>query len=169
MAPSTLPTAVSKIIHTKTRNLQLQFTDNLLYRLQDVDKNHQKVQKLKKDVQILARSVFISVLVVFVFTAILNQSLTVGNNTFLYCKNDGKVIWSKGADKGRSDMLTAEHGDVTVKLRPDPDHRYSVLSDLSLLIKNLSLSDSGIYFCNAVPVVNLTVTTLHSKYRETLK
>ncbi|XP_058263463.1 uncharacterized protein LOC131364349 isoform X8 [Hemibagrus wyckioides] len=94
-------------------------------------------------------------------SAILNKSLTEGNNTFLYCENDGKVIWDKGVDEGRSSILTAEHGGVTVKHRPDPDHRYSVLSDLSLLIKRVSLSDSGIYFCNTVPVVNLTVTPLH--------
>ncbi|XP_058263458.1 uncharacterized protein LOC131364349 isoform X3 [Hemibagrus wyckioides] len=96
-------------------------------------------------------------------SAILNKSLTEGNNTFLYCENDGKVIWDKGVDEGRSSILTAEHGGVTVKHRPDPDHRYSVLSDLSLLIKRVSLSDSGIYFCNTVPVVNLTVTPLHIK------
>ncbi|XP_058263462.1 uncharacterized protein LOC131364349 isoform X7 [Hemibagrus wyckioides] len=57
-------------------------------------------------------------------SAILNKSLTEGNNTFLYCENDGKVIWDKGVDEGRSSILTAEHGGVTVKHRPDPDHRY---------------------------------------------
>ncbi|KAG7324654.1 hypothetical protein KOW79_012670 [Hemibagrus wyckioides] len=95
-------------------------------------------------------------------SAVLNQSLTEGSDTFLFCKNDGKVIWGKGVDGQRVDILTAEHGDITVKHRPDPDHRYSVLGDLSLLIKRVSLSDSGIYFCNTVPVVNLTVTPLHS-------
>ncbi|KAG7324651.1 hypothetical protein KOW79_012667 [Hemibagrus wyckioides] len=101
-------------------------------------------------------------------SAVLNQSLTEGNNTFLYCENDGKVIWDKGLDEGRSSILTAEHGDITVKHRPDPDHRYSVLSDLSLLIKRVSPSDSGIYFCNTVPVVNLTVTPLKAVLNQSL-
>lgn len=84
----------------------------------------------------LTITALISVLVVFVFMAILNMSGTEGSVTSLYCGNDGKVIWSKSVNRPRTDILTAE-GDVTVKLRPY--HRYSVLSDLSLVIKNLSL------------------------------
>ncbi|XP_053093065.1 uncharacterized protein LOC128318918 isoform X1 [Pangasianodon hypophthalmus] len=89
-----------------------------------------------------------------------NQRRTEGSDTFLFCENDGNVIWGKGVDGGRGDILTAQHGEEPIKHNPDPDHRYTVLDDLSLQIKDLSLSDSGIYYCNSVPVVNLTVTPL---------
>ncbi|KAF4081760.1 hypothetical protein AMELA_G00164650 [Ameiurus melas] len=92
-----------------------------------------------------------------------NQIHTEGSDAFLSCEYDGKVIWSKGVDGGRGDILTAEHGEITIKHRPDPDNRYSVLSDSSLHIKDLSLSDSGIYYCNSVPVVNLMVTPSHGE------
>ncbi|XP_060767825.1 uncharacterized protein LOC132875162 isoform X3 [Neoarius graeffei] len=94
-------------------------------------------------------------------SAVSNQSGTEQGNTLLFCKHDGKVIWSKGVDGGRGDILTAENGEIIIKHKPDPDNRYSVLSDLSLLIQNLFQSDSGIYYCNAVPVVNLTVSSLN--------
>ncbi|KAI4894301.1 hypothetical protein NFI96_024305, partial [Prochilodus magdalenae] len=82
---------------------------------------------------------------------------TEGGGVTLVCGNEGKVVWGKGADGGRSDILTAEGGVITQKLRADPGNRYRVMSDLSLVIVNLSLSDSGTYYCNSVPVVNLTV------------
>ncbi|XP_053092588.1 uncharacterized protein LOC117598183 isoform X2 [Pangasianodon hypophthalmus] len=100
---------------------------------------------------------------------IYNQRGTEGGNTALYCENDGKVIWTKGVDGGRGDILTAQHGEVPIKHKPDPDDRYTVLSDSSLMIKDLSLSDSGIYYCNAVPVVSLTVTPLQSRTAKTEK
>ncbi|XP_036419162.1 uncharacterized protein LOC118802846 [Colossoma macropomum] len=91
-------------------------------------------------------------------TVIFSQSETEGRNISLYCGNKGKVIWSKGTDGGTSTILSAENGEITQKHRPDPENRYSVLnSDLSLVIKSVALSDSGIYYCNATPVVNLTV------------
>ncbi|XP_053497781.1 uncharacterized protein LOC128618268 isoform X4 [Ictalurus furcatus] len=100
---------------------------------------------------------------------IFNQIHTEGSDASLVCVNNSKVVWSKGVDGGRGDILTAEHGEITIKLRPDPDNRYTVLGDSSLHIKNLSLSDSGVYYCNAVPVVNLTVTPSPSSTGETEK
>ncbi|KAL7868591.1 hypothetical protein SRHO_G00099750 [Serrasalmus rhombeus] len=90
-------------------------------------------------------------------TGILSQSGTEGRDVILACGNEGKVVWSKGADRGRSTILTAEDGEITQRLRPDPENRYSVLPDLSLVIRSVSLSDSGIYYCNSAPAVNLTV------------
>ncbi|KAM9496457.1 uncharacterized protein Hap1MRO34_025976 isoform 2-T2 [Clarias gariepinus] len=83
---------------------------------------------------------------------------TEGRGVHLYCRNDGSVIWSKG--KGRQDILTVKPGGDTIKHNPEQDHRYSVLDDLSLYIRDLSLSDSGIYDCNIDTVYNLTVTTV---------
>ncbi|XP_060760628.1 uncharacterized protein LOC132870783 [Neoarius graeffei] len=94
------------------------------------------------------------------YSAVSNQSGTEQGDTLLFCKHNGKVIWSKSVDGGRGDILTAKNGEITIKHKPDPDNRYSVLSDLSLLIQNLFQSDSGIYYCNTVPVVNLTVSPL---------
>ncbi|MCI4381419.1 hypothetical protein PGIGA_G00251460 [Pangasianodon gigas] len=91
-------------------------------------------------------------------SAIPNQTGTEGSNTVLFCKNDGKAIWSKGVDGGRAAILTAQHGKAPIKHKPDPDDRYTVLRDVLLVINNLTLSDSGIYYCNSVPVVSLTVT-----------
>ncbi|XP_053496908.1 uncharacterized protein LOC128617787 [Ictalurus furcatus] len=97
---------------------------------------------------------------------IFNQIHTEGSDAFLFCVNDGKVVWGKGVDGNRRDILTAEHGEITIKHRPDPDNRYTVLSDSSLHIKDLSLSDSGVYYCNSVPVINLTVTPSHERTSE---
>ncbi|KAL7868642.1 hypothetical protein SRHO_G00100260 [Serrasalmus rhombeus] len=93
----------------------------------------------------------------FVLAGIFSQSETEGSNITLACRNEGKVVWEKGADGGRSTILTAEDGEITQRLRPDPENRYSVLTDLSLVIRSVSLSDSGIYYCNSAPAVNLTV------------
>ncbi|XP_047016002.1 uncharacterized protein LOC108274808 isoform X6 [Ictalurus punctatus] len=90
-----------------------------------------------------------------------NQIRTEGSDALLFCVNDGKVLWSKGVDGGRRDILTAERGEVIIKHNPDPDNRYTVFSDSSLHITDLSLSDSGVYYCNSVPVVSLTVTPSH--------
>ncbi|XP_036416198.1 uncharacterized protein LOC118800141 [Colossoma macropomum] len=90
-------------------------------------------------------------------TVIFSQSETEGRDVSLVCVNASKVIWSKGTDGGRSAILSAESGEITQKHRPDPENRYSVLTDSSLVIKSVSLSDSGIYYCNSAPVVNLTV------------
>ncbi|XP_072529412.1 uncharacterized protein [Salminus brasiliensis] len=91
-------------------------------------------------------------------SVIFNLSGTQGRDVSLFCDKEGKVFWEKGTDGGRSLILSAEKGEIITKYKPDPENRFSVNSeDSSLLIKNLSLSDSGIYYCNTVPVVNLTV------------
>ncbi|KAL6473471.1 hypothetical protein MHYP_G00170320 [Metynnis hypsauchen] len=90
-------------------------------------------------------------------TVIFSRSETEGSNIALACGNGSKVVWSKGTDGGTSTILTAEGGEITQRYRPDPENRYSVLTDSSLMIKILNLSDSGIYYCNAAPAVNLTV------------
>ncbi|TSK20281.1 hypothetical protein Baya_1829 [Bagarius yarrelli] len=92
-----------------------------------------------------------------------SQCASEGNNTFLFCLNDGKVTWEKGVDGGRLALLTAGNGAGVIEHKHD--RRYGVLSDLSLLIKNLSLSDSGLYYCNSTPVVYLNVTPSHTLKR----
>ncbi|KAI5627663.1 hypothetical protein C0J50_8438 [Silurus asotus] len=91
-------------------------------------------------------------------TAIRIQTHTEGSDVVFYCTNDGKVVWSKGVPEGRRDIITVQRGETPKKLHPDPDNRYMMLGDFSLYIRNVSVSDSGIYYCNAVPVVNLIIT-----------
>ncbi|KAL6473779.1 hypothetical protein MHYP_G00173400 [Metynnis hypsauchen] len=102
-------------------------------------------------------------LVVSTQAVIFSQSKTEGRDVILGCVNEGKVTWGKGTDGGRSDILTAEDGEITQKHRPDPENRYSVLTDLSLVIKSVALSDSGIYYCNSAPAVNLSVNPAPSE------
>nr|XP_055050857.1 uncharacterized protein LOC129436619 [Misgurnus anguillicaudatus] len=100
-------------------------------------------------------------LLIYIHTSeseIFNQSVTVGKDISLVCKHEGKVTWSKDRNGTRVDILTAETDGETIKLISDPHNRYSVLDDLSLHIKSVSDSDSGIYYCNAAPTVNLIVT-----------
>lgn len=85
------------------------------------------------------------------FTALSNQTCTERSDTILSCKTDGNITWSKGVGGQRVVILSAQ---------PDPDQRISVFNESSLMIKNLSVSDSGVYSCNSVPVVNLIVTRI---------
>ncbi|KAF7702541.1 hypothetical protein HF521_001824 [Silurus meridionalis] len=100
-------------------------------------------------------------------TAIRIQTHTEGSDVVFYCNNDGKVMWSKGVPEGRSEIITAQRGETPKKLHPDPDNRFMMLSDFSLYIRNVSVSDSGIYYCNAVPVVNLIITPVEENVSKT--
>ncbi|KAI5100916.1 hypothetical protein C0J45_9902 [Silurus meridionalis] len=92
----------------------------------------------------------------------ISKTFTEGSSAFLYCGNNGSVFWSKGVKEGRRTIITAKHGEGTIKHIPDPEFRFSVLSDLSLYMRNVFLSDSGIYYCNAVPLYNLIITPVQS-------
>ncbi|KAL7858682.1 hypothetical protein AOLI_G00187840 [Acnodon oligacanthus] len=94
---------------------------------------------------------------VLLYPLVCSQSEAEGRTVILPCVNEGKVTWEKDTERRRSAILTAEDGEITQKHRPDPENRYSVLPDLTLVIKSVSLSESGIYYCNSAPVVNLTV------------
>ncbi|KAI5100914.1 hypothetical protein C0J45_9900 [Silurus meridionalis] len=100
-------------------------------------------------------------------TAIRIQTHTEGSDVVFYCNNDGKVMWSKGVPEGRREIITAQRGETPKKLHPDPDNRFMMLSDFSLYIRNVSVSDSGIYYCNAVPVVNLIITPVEENVSKT--
>ncbi|XP_062862562.1 hepatitis A virus cellular receptor 1 homolog [Trichomycterus rosablanca] len=87
-----------------------------------------------------------------------NQRGTVGGDISLTCETRGNKYWSKGEARGRMLILIGRK----INGREISD-RYSLLPDFTLHIKNLTLSDSGIYSCNADSVVNLTVTPLQDK------
>ncbi|MCJ8735575.1 hypothetical protein PDJAM_G00248660, partial [Pangasius djambal] len=93
-------------------------------------------------------------------SAVFDRRITEGSDITIPCENEGRVSWSKLADGKREIILTAQDGEVSLQSKPHPDHRYSVLANLSLVIKEASVSDSGIYYCNATSVVKLTVAPL---------
>lgn len=80
-----------------------------------------------------------------------------GEYVTILCKHEGKVRWSTDRDGTSVHILTAEKDGETRKLISDPHNRYSLLGDFSLHIKNVSNSDSGFYYCNTNPTVNLIV------------
>ncbi|XP_046715262.1 uncharacterized protein LOC124392358 isoform X11 [Silurus meridionalis] len=92
----------------------------------------------------------------------ISKTFTEGSSAFLYCGNKSSVMWFKGVKEGRRPIIFAERGVATMKHIPDADHRFSVLSDLSLHIKNVSLSDSGIYYCNFKHVFIMIITPVQS-------
>ncbi|KAM9496268.1 uncharacterized protein Hap1MRO34_024439 [Clarias gariepinus] len=85
------------------------------------------------------------------------QRIDEGSDITIHCKNQSNVSWSKRVDRKREVILTAQHEDIS---QSDPDHRYSLLSNSSLVIKKTGESDSGIYYCNSTPVLSLMVTPL---------
>ncbi|XP_046875172.1 cylicin-1-like isoform X6 [Hypomesus transpacificus] len=73
--------------------------------------------------------------------------------------SEGDVTWSRDQDGGRVDILTVRKGqDSEDKHIHDPGKRFSSVADKSLTILRVISSDSGVYYCNGEPVVNLTVT-----------
>lgn len=95
------------------------------------------------------------------FTALFDQRITEGSNVTIQCENEGRVTWSKRVDGKREIILKAPSEEDPVQSKPGPEPRYSLLTNLSLVIQEALVSDSGIYFCNITPVVNLTVTALN--------
>ncbi|XP_044028518.1 myosin tail region-interacting protein MTI1-like isoform X3 [Siniperca chuatsi] len=68
---------------------------------------------------------------------------------------EGKVTWSREINGNKVDILTVEaDGDIR---HNDPRRRYSSLADKTLHIRRAAVSDTGRYFCNNEPAVELTV------------
>lgn len=95
---------------------------------------------------------------VHVLAAGFNQSRTEGRNIKLPCDDDGEVLWTKQTNDKKVELIlfVEEEKDVFICKR-DPDSRYIVLPDSSLLIKKALVSDSGIYHCDGDLFINLTV------------
>ncbi|XP_046714699.1 uncharacterized protein LOC124392057 [Silurus meridionalis] len=90
-------------------------------------------------------------------SAVFNQTRTEGNNFMLYCHSMESAFWTKGTNDKSYDVIFAQDKQHTVVYRRDPDKRYVILPDSSLVIRNVSVSDSGIYYCRHSPAANLTV------------
>ncbi|KAK2834070.1 hypothetical protein Q7C36_014771 [Tachysurus vachellii] len=84
------------------------------------------------------------------------QRIAAGSEITVSCENEGRVSWSKQAD-GKRDVIFKASNEDPEQVKPS-DPRYKLLSNLSLVITDTLLSDSGLYYCNATPVVNLQVT-----------
>ncbi|KAL7382274.1 hypothetical protein ABVT39_019854 [Epinephelus coioides] len=69
---------------------------------------------------------------------------------------EGNVIWSRESHGNKTDILTV-NGDGDLKHIHDPGKLYSSLADKSLVIRRVTISDSGRYLCNNEPAVELTV------------
>ncbi|XP_045914053.1 uncharacterized protein LOC123976177 [Micropterus dolomieu] len=69
---------------------------------------------------------------------------------------EGKVTWSRERNGNRVDILTVD-GDGDIRHIHDPLKRYSSSVDKSLHISNVTVSDTGTYFCNNEAAVELTV------------
>ncbi|XP_035537404.1 uncharacterized protein LOC118342849 [Morone saxatilis] len=69
---------------------------------------------------------------------------------------EGKVTWSRERDGHRVDILTADGGSEIRHIK-DPGKRYGSQADKALHIGRITISDTGRYFCNNEPAVELTV------------
>ncbi|XP_074468524.1 uncharacterized protein LOC141753822 [Sebastes fasciatus] len=68
---------------------------------------------------------------------------------------EGEVTWSREINGRIVDILTAD-GDRDIR-HNDPGRRYSSFADKSLYIHRVNISDSGRFWCNNEPAVELTV------------
>ena len=96
----------------------------------------------------------------FVMTEMTCQTVQQKDTATLSCgHSEGDVRWSRDKDGGRVNILTVRKGqDSEDKHIHDPGKHFSSVADKSLNILRVISSDSGVYYCNGEPVVNLTVT-----------
>ncbi|XP_044028429.1 uncharacterized protein LOC122864812 isoform X2 [Siniperca chuatsi] len=80
---------------------------------------------------------------------------------------EGKVTWSREINGNKVDILTVD-GDGDIR-HNDPGRRYSSLNDKSLHIRRAAVSDTGRYFCNNEPAVELTVIPSESHEKDDAK
>ncbi|XP_041664872.1 uncharacterized protein LOC121523878 isoform X2 [Cheilinus undulatus] len=90
--------------------------------------------------------------------AIIHEIINEKNPVILRCPGsvEGTVMWSRVRNGVKTDIITI-YNDVETKHISDPYKCYSTLTDKSLRIQKVKLSDSGRYFCNNEAVVDLTV------------
>ncbi|XP_046875198.1 uncharacterized protein LOC124467108 isoform X2 [Hypomesus transpacificus] len=102
----------------------------------------------------------VSVLICKNYAEMTCQTVQQKDTATLSCGHfEGDVRWSRDQDGGRVDILTVRKGqDSEDKHIHDPGKRFSSVADKSLTILRVISSDSGVYYCNGEPVVNLTVT-----------
>ncbi|KAL6473459.1 hypothetical protein MHYP_G00170200 [Metynnis hypsauchen] len=84
---------------------------------------------------------------------------TEGNIAILHCGRltSGKVTWSRDTNGQRVDILTTHNGETTKHIA-DPGRRYNSQVDLVLIIRRVSQSDAGRYYCSGA-TVELSVTS----------
>lgn len=107
-------------------------------------------------------SFLMSVFICRVYAEMTCQTVQEKTHAQLSCEYgvQGDVTWSRDQDGKRVKILTLRKGqDKEEKHIADPGKRYNSGADRSLIIRVTS-SDSGIYYCNDDPVVNLTVTSV---------
>ncbi|XP_044028517.1 uncharacterized protein LOC122864861 isoform X2 [Siniperca chuatsi] len=68
---------------------------------------------------------------------------------------EGKVTWSREINGNKVDIFTVD-GDREMR-HNDPGRRYGSEADKTLHIRRVTVSDTGRYFCNNEPAVELTV------------